>query len=146
MTITLDKKYSSSANQTFYFFEYYLKNFPPFLPFEFVVIVIEKNDIDIDNILTIGENVRKYIRYIKISQKFYESFLSSMNFVNFPEFILKNIAVRRSKGEFILSISVDSFPNKMIFDFILNRQFNMNSYVRSLRKNVKNDLSKFLQK
>lgn len=140
MTISLDKKYTIRGNQTFYYIEKYLSNFPQFLPFEIVIVAIDKDDLHIENFLTIGPNIKKYIKIIRINQDVYNKILMNLNTYLFPEFVLRNVGVRRCKGEFILSISIDSLPNRALFDFVLHRQFNLNSYFRMVRLDANSNL------
>lgn len=129
-TLSNNPDYLKRALINFDVFDYFLP-FYPSLPFELVLVMVGEK---IPKILKIGENLKKHVKFINIPLNVYKSLLNKLRIDYFPEFIMRNVGIRRSQGEFIACITSDSVPNIQLYDSILHRQFNLNSYVRTYRK------------
>lgn len=140
-TLSNNEEYLKRASIIFDVFDYFLPNYPS-LPFEFVLVMVGDK---IPTELRIGKNLKNHLRIIKIPLKYYSSLTNKLNITYFPEYIMRNVGIRRSRGEFIASVSSDTIANVQLFDFILHRQFNLHSYVRTYRKlskDIKSDIIK----
>jgi hypothetical protein len=74
------------------------------------------------------------VRILNLNPSFPREFGSP----NFPEYIARDVAIRRSRGEFMISCSSDVILHFSPFDAILHRQFTAFTPFRSPRTEVDN--------
>jgi hypothetical protein len=77
--------------------------------------------------------LRPYIQLIEVTSEYIRSRKLAHNITYFPEFDLKNVGIRRAKGEYILSGNCDSIPPVGFFEAVQKRAFSALSYIRSKR-------------
>jgi hypothetical protein len=107
----------------------YLQSFPQ-LPFEIVVCFGRNTESDrpFEKLVTIPTALRGIVRVIPLPRGFASEFHSPV----FPEYIARNVGIRRSRGEFILSCSSDVVPHISLFEAVLHRQFTQFTLLRPL--------------
>jgi hypothetical protein len=117
----------------------------PDLPFEIVICFGKTKDSDPSfwDLVPAPVSLESKLRILNLNPGFAREFGSP----NFPEYIARNVAIRRSRGEFIISCSSDVIPHFSLFDAILHRQFTAFTLFRSPRTELKNfSLEKLLQR
>jgi hypothetical protein len=77
--------------------------------------------------------LRRFFHVIEVPPSFVESLMKYHGINYFPEFHMKNIGIRRSHGEYVLSMNADVIPPVGFFEGIVKRAFSPLSYIRSRR-------------
>jgi hypothetical protein len=94
-------------NVVFEFLDMYFERFPS-APIE-IVHVFEDNPKQEER-PKVGENLRKHLRVINVPEKMITSIKRKNGIDYFPEFILKNIGIRRSRGRYVVCFNADTIP------------------------------------
>jgi hypothetical protein len=112
-------------------FELFIRPFPD-LPFEIVVCFGRSREPggSFEEVIKVPESLCLKVRVVHLPPGFAQEVRSPV----FPEFIDRNVGVRRSRGEFIISSSSDVVPHPSIFDAILHHQFTPFTFFRAPRR------------
>ena len=94
-------------NIVFEFLDMYFEKYPA-APIE-IVHVFENNP-EQKNRPNVGDFLRNHLRVIDIPEEKVRKIKEENNIDYFPEFILKNIGIRRSHGEYIVCCNADTIP------------------------------------
>ena len=96
---------------------------------EFVVCFFDRGQKPLDEVISIGPRLKQHMRVFHVFKT-----------VNaFPEFELKNYAVQRSKGEFIVSANADCIPPETLFISATKRDLSPFTLIRSERSKSANN-------
>jgi hypothetical protein len=117
-------------------FDLFIQPFPD-LPFEIVVCFgrLNASGPSFEQVVNVPLSLRSKVRIVHLPPGFGREFRSPV----FPEFIARNVGVRRSRGEFIISGSSDVVPHASVFDAILHRQFTPFTFFRAPRSSIQLD-------
>lgn len=144
LSIVMTTGYSTKLRIRFQYFidflSYYLNDYPD-LSFELIVVYTNPEK-PFNTVYNISSNVLKYIRLLNVNtqQVDYIKNITQNNY--FPEFPIKNIGIRRSRGEYVICINLDTFPQgNRLLDAILYNQF---TYLTSFRMaRIRVDITNF---
>lgn len=87
-------------------------------------------------VFDIPEELHKFFRIIEIPSSYVNKLKETYNITYFPEFILKNIGIRRASGEYVFSINSDVILPIGFFESVQRKLFTPLSYIRSHRRMV----------
>jgi hypothetical protein len=117
-------------------FELFIRPYPD-LPFEIVVCFGRSgaSGPPFEQVVTVPRSLQSKVRVVELAPGFGQEFRAPV----FPEFVARNVGVRRSRGEFIISSSSDIVPHASVFDAILHRQFTPFTFFRAPRTPIQLD-------
>jgi hypothetical protein len=104
------------------------------LPFEMIVCwgKMRQDDPPFEKAIKVPSEMLPYLRVIPLPYGFGSEFHPPV----FPEYLARNVGIRRARGEFIVSMSADVCPHISVFDGILHQQFTHFSFIRCPRTEV----------
>lgn len=110
----------------------------PNLAIEFLVLFCPTDDKKgkFYEVFDIPKNMRKFMRIIEIPQSYIQKLKKTYNISYFPEFILKNIGVRRASGDYVFAINSDVVLPVGFFECVQKKLFVPLSYIRSHRRMI----------
>jgi hypothetical protein len=85
------------------------------------------------DVFDVPMELRPFFSVIEVPQGYIDSRKQVYNITYFPEFDLKNIGIRRARGEYILTANADCIPPIGFFHSVSKRAFSPLSYIRSRR-------------
>jgi hypothetical protein len=131
--LTSNARFTSRFERNLEVIAFYLQSFRD-LPFEIVVCYgnMSVNDSSFDSVISVPPMLRPKVRVIRLPYGFGAEFHPPV----FPEYLARNVGIRRSRGEFIISMSSDIIPHFSVFEAILHRQFTHYSLFRAPRNAV----------
>lgn len=116
-----------------------IRDMYPGVPFEIVVVYCPDDEQYAGrfyDVFDVPTELRDCIQVIEIPLEHVISRKELHNITYFPEFDLKNIGIRRARGEFILSANSDIIPPVAFFHTTMKRALSTLSYTRSRRVDV----------
>jgi hypothetical protein len=76
-------------------------------------------------VLRVGEHLKGRVRFVIVPPESHSHLLRRLNAsISFPEYIAKNIGIRRSRGKFVLTTNPDDLLSLRLFEHIASREFN----------------------
>ncbi|EAY21393.1 hypothetical protein TVAG_198310 [Trichomonas vaginalis G3] len=125
------------ANEQLAYYAEYFKRIPT-LSMEFVYVYAHLSEFSkpFNEVFTVPKEIKNNMRIIEIPSIELLSLNMHPNKTQYPEFKLKNIGIRKAKGEYIISGNSDILPGYPIIDHVVRRLFSPGLY-RSLRYNGK---------
>lgn len=108
----------------------------PNLALEFVVLYCPSNENlgKFYSVFDIPPKMKKFIRIIELPQEYINQRKRLFNITYFPEFDLKNIGIRRAKGEYIFAINSDIILPTGFFECVQKQSFSSLTYFRTHRR------------
>jgi hypothetical protein len=107
----------------------------PAAPLELVCVFCPSEDAfgKFFEVFSVPGSLRRYIRVIEVPPAYVQARRAAHNISYFPEFDMKNIGIRRARGEYVLSANSDIIPPVGFFETVTKRALSPLSYIRSKR-------------
>lgn len=92
---------------------------------------------------TLPESLRGRVRFINVPESVHTQLQNKLNStLGFFEYIVKNIGIRRSNGQFVLSTNPDNLFPSTLFQLIAEEDFNEGVFYRSVRWDTRDNTFK----
>lgn len=115
------------------------------ISFEYLVVFCPNTETRFADHFELPPNVKKFTRIIEVPPNYRKSIQLMYESVGFPEYIMRNIGIRRAKGRYITAGSADVLLPKGFFDAIRSHAFTPISYIRTTRISSPADLDTILR-
>lgn len=123
------KRVVDRANAQIQYFSEFLRRMPSLsIEFVYVYAKLYKNSSSFEELFTIPEPIKQHLTVIELSSVEVANLNTQWWIDTFPEFKLRNIGIRRAKGEYIISGSSDVLPCYSMFDHCMRRLFSPGLY------------------
>jgi hypothetical protein len=98
-----------------------------------------RNTTLLHEVLTVGPHLKGKVKFVIVPEASHSQLLKRLNgTISFPEYIAKNIGIRRSRGKFVLTTNPDDLLSIGFFELIAARQFNTALLYRAARWDQRN--------
>ncbi|OHT10257.1 hypothetical protein TRFO_04265 [Tritrichomonas foetus] len=108
----------------------------PLISVEFIIVFSSLKDENFDDLIKIPNILKKYYNCVKISSITQQMIHHKVASEFFPEYVFRNIGVKRARGEYIICGSSDVLMPPAFFMAAEQKLFSPLSYIRSIRENV----------
>lgn len=131
--ITTSKGHLRRFNLALQSFDRILKYYPGISLEIVIVFCTDQGNHDPREYINISSELKGRIRFVVVPNTFVIELMNNYEIDYFPEFIIKNIGIRRARGEYIFSSNGDVIPPPDFFRAVQERDFSPLSYVRTKR-------------
>ena len=109
-----------------------LKDYPD-ISFELLVVFCAETSGRFADFFSVPSELQKFIRVIEIPYEYVEQTKQRLGISSYPDYPMRNIGIRRARGEYITCGSCDVIPPIGLFDAARYRCFTPISYIRTER-------------